>query len=509
MSKKKPVAVKPQETLVQQLQQKQKLKMEWEVTRVKRRAKRRVIDPVIRTLGCWASTRGIKLPAKCLAIPQIGCDVTGGAAPDSGKRNATAPHQRKRARGNTTSDENGRQDGGGNWSGENDVGEEECAPSEDERDDEHHDEVGKAEEDDKVCDLTETRGRGSRRVRAKKVAVAKTTTIGAVDQLANATQCRRPGAEASGETLTIRDVGAGTVGGTAGAADGDAGDVGQCDKAGAQRAGGCRRRADELCILSVDFGVVLTFAILLLSVTSLHIVQWQSVRLSGGAVKCQEAALALITYLSGFLEGPPDFDVILLEDQPPKKATRPRDLSYATYGALQTMYRSVPSSHPRHADRKGMPHIAFVHAQLKINLCYLMGVESGKSQTEHYNHNKDISTVGCKHLLMHLAPHCTWATACLRWLLNQTKMDDYADALLQALAWYHNRPGCRLPFDIVPLNSFTTVAPPSAATVARRLKRPPGAPPPKPKVPLAVTLGKRNAKLKIKEATGRLSSADF
>jgi hypothetical protein len=523
--KQKGGAVKPKETLVQLLQQKQKLQMEWEVTRVKRRTKRRTIDPVIRTLGCWASTRGIKLPAKCLHIPPI---ETG----DIVLQTKTAGiRKRKRDHAATlddtirgTSDEEKDDDCGGcgdDGTRDGDFGDEDNVEKDTKEvnDGDREEEAEKEKEnvEDETCDRKKKkektkRGSESKKVRSITVAsnVSDTTISKAVVQMLGpkreGSKHRGLNAETFVDTLTIKDVGEGTIGGTT-RSDSDENDVG--GGGGTKDVREWKRGADELCIFSVDFGIVLTFAIILLSGASLRIVQWQSVRLSAGKVKCQEAALALATYLSDFLEGPPDFDVILLEEQPPKLATRTRDLSYTTYGTLQTMYRSVAPSHPRHATRKGMPHIMFVHPQLKINLCYLMSVESGKAQTLNYDHNKDISTVGCKHLLMHLAPHCNWATACLRWLLNQTKMDDYADALLQALAWYHNQPDHRLPFDIVPLNSFTTVAPPSAATVARRLKRPPDAPPPRPKVPLAVTLGKRNAKLKIKDPVGRLSLSDF
>jgi len=484
------------ETLPEQLQRKQRLRMEWEATKVKRRGKRRVIDPLIRTLGCWASTRGIKLPPKCLPIPPYASSPTCAAvAPAHGDGDGDdddddddddeAPIKVGDHRG-----DEGDGDGDGEAEGEENA--------------QGH---GKPEKEKQVVKPEATRNPhtpapGDRRTPKRR---KREGTDAAAEEQEE--EMRSRAKRSRPETTEIRDVGSGTLG----FCGGDRGGGGEADSGDARaEAGRWRRQPDELCILSIDFGIVLTFVVLLVSNVSLRIVQWQSVRLSENKVKCQEAALALVAYLCGFMEGPPDFDVVLLEDQPPKKATRTRDLSYATYGMFETMYRSVPPDHPRHARHKGMPHIAFVHAQLKINLCYLMGVESSKSElAAHYNHNKDISTVGCKHLLMHLAPFATWAAPCLRWLLNQTKMDDYADALLQALAWYHARPGLRLPYDIVPVNSHTTVAPPSAATIARRLQRPPGAPPARTRVPLAVTLGKRRAKLRVKESVGRLSTSDY
>jgi hypothetical protein len=118
----------------------------------------------------------------------------------------------------------------------------------------------------------------------------------------------------------------------------------------------------------------------------------------------------------------------------------------------------------------------FANPQHKVDLTYLMGLEATKKGVAGYDHNKHMADVGCRHLLMHLAPQVDWATDCLRWYLAQEKLDDLADCLLQALAWYQRQsPRHTLPYNLVPRSAYTVVAPPAirrAASTAGPLRSP-------------------------------------
>jgi len=189
-----------------------------------------------------------------------------------------------------------------------------------------------------------------------------------------------------------------------------------------------QKQKEEIIILSVDFGIVLTICLLTLNKVNGNINclwHWESIRICDHDATSTVAMKALTKWASTFFAS---FKikkemVILLENQPPTKAIRTRSMFCTLYGYLFSLFPNAT--------------FVFMDPRKKLEYCFQIGAESKKEEAENHTLNKDLAIQGCLLVLKKQTEKDEKWKKCLKWFENQLKQDDFADSLLQALAWYH------------------------------------------------------------------------